>query len=148
MKTKLPKLILLTLLTVFSINLLTLNTIPASAEDVCSSNAPQVVKDANGCSKTGDKLPSTITNILYVVISVLGIVAVIFVLIGGYNYMTSAGDANKVKKGKETILYACIGLVICALAFVIVNWTISAIDGKSAPSTNTTQNDKEKESDD
>lgn len=68
-----------------------------------------------------------ITTILNAIIGVLGIVAVIVIIIGGISYMTSAGDAGKVKKAKDTILYGVIGLIICALAFAIVNFVIGNI---------------------
>jgi len=41
--------------------------------------------------------------------------------------MTSNGDATKLEKAKKTILYACIGLAICVLAFAIVNFVIDKI---------------------
>lgn len=75
----------------------------------------------------GDTLQTDITNILNVVIGVLGLVCVIVIIIGGVNYMTSTGDAGKVKKAKDTILYGVIGLVVCALAFAIVNFVIGSI---------------------
>ena len=71
-----------------------------------------------------DDFITTITNIISAVIGVLGIVAVIVIIIGGINYMTSSGDAGKVKKAKDTILYGVIGLVICVLAFALVNFVI------------------------
>ncbi|MBR2831059.1 hypothetical protein IKE83_01745 [Candidatus Saccharibacteria bacterium] len=80
--------------------------------------------------KVGDKtdsLVSNVTGIINGVIAALGIVAVIVIIIGGVNYMTSAGDASKVKKAKDTILYGVIGLVICVLAFAIVNFVIANI---------------------
>jgi hypothetical protein len=54
-------------------------------------------------------------------------VAVIMIIIGGVNYATSQGDAAKVKKGKDTILYGIIGLVIAILAFAIVSFVLSAL---------------------
>ncbi len=74
-------------------------------------------------------LEDNITNILNGVIAVLGLVAVVVIIIGGINYMTSSGDAGKVKKAKDTILYGLIGLVVCVLAFAIVNFVISNIIG-------------------
>lgn len=76
---------------------------------------------------TDTNLKDSVTNIINVIIGVLGIVCVVVIIIGGINYMTSAGDAGKVKKGKDTILYGVIGLVICALAFAIVNFVISSL---------------------
>ena len=41
--------------------------------------------------------------------------------------MSSSGDAGKVKKAKDTILYAVIGLIVSALAFVIINFVLNDI---------------------
>ena len=76
-----------------------------------------------------DTLDVTVINILNAVIGVLGIVAVIVMIIGGVLYMTSSGDAGKVKKAKDTILYGVIGLIVVALSFAIVNFVISNIIG-------------------
>ncbi|MBR5046520.1 hypothetical protein IKX73_02760 [Candidatus Saccharibacteria bacterium] len=95
--------------------------------DICSSSAPHDVKEAAGCFSSGN-LSNVVVNIINIVIGLLGIVAVIFIIVGGVTYMTSRGDAAKTKKAKDTILYACIGLVVCALAFVIVNFAINIIN--------------------
>lgn len=80
-------------------------------------------------------LDTAVGNIVKNVILSLGIVAVVVVLVGGVMYMTSAGDAGKVKNAKNTILGGVIGMVICALSFAIVNFTITnIISGSSAPS--------------
>ncbi len=70
-------------------------------------------------------LGNSIQNIINAVIGVLGLVCVVVMIIGGVNYMTSSGDAGKVKKAKDTILYGMIGLVVCVLAFAIVNFVIA-----------------------
>lgn len=114
-------------------------SLPVFAEDcsnICSPNCtsvPPTVKDSYGCtSNTSDKLPGTIQKIVNAVILVLGTVAVVFIVIGGVQYMTSAGDPSKTKKAKDTILYATIGLIICALSFAIVNFVIvKLLDGPS-----------------
>lgn len=76
-----------------------------------------------------DNVENSIINIINAIIAVLGIVAVIVIIIGGINYMTSSGDAGKVKKAKDTILYGVIGLIICVLAFAIVNFVIGNLLG-------------------
>lgn len=75
----------------------------------------------------GNTLKTDVTNIINMVIGVLGLACVVVLIIGGVNYMTSSGDTGKVKKAKDTILYAIIGLVICVLAFAIVNFVIGSI---------------------
>ena len=86
-----------------------------------------VGQKANTVGDNGSDLVGAITGIINAVIAVLGIVCVIVIIIGGINYMTSSGDAGKVKKAKDTILYGVIGLVICVLAFAIVNFVIKNI---------------------
>ena len=79
----------------------------------------------------GDTLVTSITDILSAVIGVLGIVCVVVMIVGGVSYMISSGDAGKVKKAKDTILYGLIGLVICVLAFALVNWVVVGVLGNS-----------------
>lgn len=74
-----------------------------------------------------------ITNtILYIV----GTVAVIMLIIGGIKYVISGGDGKKVTDAKNTVLYAIIGLVVCFLAFAIVNFVISALPSSSETKSN------------
>ena len=56
-----------------------------------------------------------------------GIVAVIFMIYGGIQYVTSSGDTTKVTKAKNTIMNAAIGLVITILAAAIVNLVITSL---------------------
>ena len=132
MKTKLIKPIVASLVTLC----LALSPIAVFADqcssEVCSGNYPDSVKSACGCS-TGDSdtLPNVVVNILNGVIAVAGVIAVVFVVVGGVQYMTSSGDAGKVKKAKDTILYAVIGLAVCVLSYAIVNFVIlNLIGGK------------------
>ncbi len=80
---------------------------------------------------TGDTFSSSFQGILNAIIGVLALVAVVVMIVGGVSYMTSSGDAGKVKKAKDTILYGLIGLVVCVLAFAIVNFVISQIIGSN-----------------
>jgi len=69
--------------------------------------------------------PMVWTVINWVLIAV-GIVCVVFIIIGGIRYATSGGDPEKTKSAKNTILYALIGLAISVLANVIVQIVFSA----------------------
>ena len=75
----------------------------------------------------GGDLGSIVTKIINVAMGVLGVVCVIMLIVGGYNYTMSGGDATKVTKAKNTILYAVIGLVIALLALAIVNFVLTNI---------------------
>ena len=83
-------------------------------------------KKVNSVQNTNN-LQTNVGNILTAIITILGVFCVIFVLVGGVQYMTSAGDTAKTEKAKKTILYALIGLVVCALAFGIVQFVIQSV---------------------
>jgi hypothetical protein len=99
----------------------------ADCTDPCNCpNIPEDVRIASGCvsGNTDDKFEIVVINIINGIIGILSIVAVAVIIIAGVQIMTSAGDAGKVKKGKDAILYASIGLAVAALAAVIVNFVI------------------------
>ena len=79
----------------------------------------------------GNTLISDVTGILEAIIAALGLACVVVMIIGGVNYMTSSGDTAKVEKAKKTILYGLIGLIVCVLAFVIVQFVIGTILGNA-----------------
>ena len=72
-------------------------------------------------------LMETLNTIISVVVGVLGLLAVAMIIYGGFMYTTSAGDASKIKKAKDTITYGVIGLVIALLAFAIVNFVLKSV---------------------
>lgn len=96
----------------------------AAKDDVCSGIGS--VSGTGGCSApagtpTPNKIVSAAINILSVVV---GIVSVIMIIIGGIKYATSSGDANNISSAKNTIMYAIIGLVVAALAQVMVRFVL------------------------
>ena len=65
---------------------------------------------------------SIVTNLL---LGIAGSIAVIFIIVGGIQYATSAGDDGRVQSAKNTILNAVIGLVITVMAYAIVNFLLN-----------------------
>ena len=98
-------------------------------------NTTYISTASSGNGGDGD-LMGTVTQIVNVALGLIGLVAVVMIILGGFSYTTSAGDAAKVKKAKDTIMYGVIGLVIALLAFAIVNFVLVAIFG-SGTSTST-----------
>ena len=75
----------------------------------------------------GTNLMTVLQTIINVALGVIGFVAVVMIIMGGVQYTTSSGDAAKVTKAKNTILYGIVGLVIALLAFAIVNFVLTNI---------------------
>ncbi|MBR2710041.1 hypothetical protein IKF02_00185 [Candidatus Saccharibacteria bacterium] len=81
---------------------------------------------------TGTNAKDMVTGMISWAISIAGVVSLIFIVIGGVNYTTSAGDPSKIQKAKQTILYALIGLAIVALAEIITAVVSSTIRDAAA----------------
>ncbi|MFH1354433.1 MAG: hypothetical protein ABIH36_04035, partial [bacterium] len=63
----------------------------------------------------------SIVAVLNALLALAGIVAIIFVVIGGVRYLTSQGDEDAVALAKNTIIYALIGLLVIFISAVVVN---------------------------
>jgi len=55
----------------------------------------------------------------------LGIIAVTVILLGGFKWMTSAGNEDKVAEAKQLIVSGVIGLIIILAAFAIVQFIVT-----------------------
>jgi hypothetical protein len=78
-------------------------------------------------SDATDKINSLIHTVVNLLSAIVGIVAVIMIIVGGLRYITSGGNDTSITSAKNTILYAIIGLIIVALAQVLVRFTLSKV---------------------
>lgn len=65
-----------------------------------------------------------VTNVVEILLQVVGYVAVGFIIVGGFKYITSQGDAAGVKQAKDTITRAIVGLVISIVSVLILNLVV------------------------
>lgn len=61
------------------------------------------------------------TNVLTLLLSISGIVAIIFLVVGGLTYITAYGEEKRVETGKKIITYSIIGIALIMGALVIVS---------------------------
>lgn len=81
----------------------------------------------NGADSAHDPTTPTSLTAEFKVISntligLVGAIAVIVIIFGGFRYVTSTGDAGRIKQAKDTILYGVIGIVVALLAYAIVRF--------------------------
>ncbi|MBX4190707.1 pilin [Candidatus Saccharibacteria bacterium] len=112
---------------------------PAFAQDaqeqinngLCAGSNLQLTDNPGQCQITKRDAIGKLNHIVHTIINLLtaivGIVAVIMIIIGGFRYITSGGNDTSVTAAKNTILYAIIGLVVVALAQVLVRFTLSKL---------------------
>ena len=84
----------------------------------------------NGCGATNGTSENGVQSILKEAVNifslvVVGIVAVVMIIVGGFKYITSGGESSKVSGAQSTILYAIVGLVVVVLAQLIVHFVLS-----------------------
>lgn len=117
-----------------AVALASLVSLPAGAVDCPDGSYNGTADTLEQCnmSDTGNTLMGTASNLLNIVVGVLGLVAVVVIILGGVQFLTSSGDPGKVKKAKDTILYGVIGLVVAILAFAIVNFVLTSVSGAGA----------------
>lgn len=82
---------------------------------------------ANSTTEAQGQVDTIITTVINIFSLVVGVVSVIMIIIGGLKYITSGGDSGNVSGAKNTILYAIIGLVIVALAQIIVKFVLGKV---------------------
>ena len=117
-------------------------TVSAENAGPCTGDTPNI----NGCLDTGACLSTDqqqcaasqdpngsvnriLTTIINVFSLVVGIIAVIMIIIGGIRFVLSGGDSNNVSAARNTIIYAIVGLVVVALAQVIVHFVLNRVQG-------------------
>jgi hypothetical protein len=54
------------------------------------------------------------------ILQVIPIFSVVFIIIGGFQMVTSAGNEERLLKAKRTVIWAVLGLVVAMLAFSII----------------------------
>ena len=105
---------------------------------------PQGTCPAGLCSRNGLCLPpsqyttgiaskTTLTSFLLELVKILlsfaGLVAVVMLVLGGYWYMAAGGNEEMSEKGKKTIINFVLGLVVIILAYTIVTIIASTLTG-------------------
>lgn len=87
------------------------------------------IKTLADCNLANDDkdLMVTATDIVNVIVGVVGVIAVFVIVLGGIFFVTSTGDAAKTKRAQHTILYGVVGLIIALLAYAIVNFVLKNV---------------------
>ena len=84
--------------------------------------------EVGGSTGLGSRdLKETITQVLNVLLGFLGIIAVIVILLGGFKWMTAAGNEEKVEEAKKLLGAGIVGLVIILAAYAIATYVINVI---------------------
>lgn len=85
-----------------------------------------------GGGQTGiTRVSDFIIFIINILLALAGLVAVLFLVIGGFQYIASRGNEEATEAAKKTIFNAIIGIVVIILAFVIVRVISNALTNRT-----------------
>lgn len=122
------KLLTITLAAVCCLFVLAIVPEIASAQSPKDAACEGLQLTGGSCTGGSSSLNDTIETVINILSLVVGVAAVIMIIVGGLKYITSTGDSASVNSAKNTILYAVIGLVIVAMAQVIVRFVLTNIN--------------------
>ncbi len=102
---------------------------PIGGNLACGADLTTTEGDCQESTAVGtERIQLIVTTIVNIFSIVVGIVAVIMIVVGGFKYITSGGDSGNITSAKNTIVYAVIGLVIVALAQFIVKFVLNKVN--------------------
>ena len=113
-----------------TIGLLLVGYAPAAmAQLISPQDMPGNIQQATGGETSARSL---IVNIINFFLFFLGLIATIMIIYGGVQYVTGAGEQDKVDGAKKIIMYAIVGIIVVLLSFAIVNTVLQAGSGSQA----------------
>lgn len=118
--------LILVFLAVFVVSLVNQGTVLAQCADRAKDGSAilqQTNLPTTGCGSSTD----TLTRIVRFVFAVMAMIALLFVVVGGFKYVISGGDSNAIASAKKTITYAVLGLVIGLSVFLITGYIINQV---------------------
>lgn len=74
-------------------------------------------------------IPTLAGRIINAVLGIVGSIALVMFIYGGFSWMTAAGNQEAVTKGKNILIWATVGLIVIFSAYALVNFVFTAIGG-------------------
>lgn len=70
-----------------------------------------------------------VVNIINFAIGIIGIVALVMFIYGGFVILTAHGNADQMKKGAHTLVYAVIGMIVVLTSYSVLSYIFSQVYG-------------------
>jgi cytochrome bd-type quinol oxidase subunit 2 len=93
--------------------------------EACKNAKGDAATGAICSDQEGQDLQLTAKNLINVGLWIVGVASVIVIIVSGIYYVISAGNADTVKKAKNALVYAVVGLVVALLSYTIVNYVVN-----------------------
>lgn len=88
----------------------------------------QVCAGIGGCDNSGQRSVSDVVKLVVNILStIVAVAAVLVIVFAGFRYVIAMGDSSKIASAKDTIVFALVGLIVAAMAQVIVRFVLNKI---------------------
>jgi len=67
-------------------------------------------------------------KIIKSVLGLIGIISLLYFITGGFMWMTAGGNSEKVKKGRDTLIWATLGLLVIFSSYTVVRSTLDILN--------------------
>jgi len=74
-----------------------------------------------------DDIPFLVGNIINYILGILGVLALVMFISGGIMWMTSGGVPDKIKKGRDTLVWAILGLALIFFSYGLLDFILKAL---------------------
>jgi hypothetical protein len=81
---------------------------------------------------TSDENPtvqSLIGKVIKAIMGLIGSIALVMFVYGGFIWMTASGNKERVQKGKDVILWSILGLVVIFSSYAIIRFVLGILEG-------------------
>ena len=112
---------------ILSLSLVTMIALPLVVNGQVDEIAPKMEDVMLDTGLNRSDLVEVVNAIIKIALSFLGIIAVVIILIAGFEWMTAGGNADKIAGAKQKMLAGVGGLVVIFLAYAIANFIIEQL---------------------
>ncbi len=99
----------------------------------CQSNSPnrgECEKEGNTelCNPIGvSDVSSIVAKIIRIFLGILGALSLVMFIYGGFLMLASAGKADSIKKGQQTLIWAALGILVVFASYVILKFFFEVV---------------------
>ncbi len=88
----------------------------------------------NPLGEGNDDPRKIVGNIIRAMLGIVGSLALAVFIYGGFNWVTAAGNEDKISQGKSMIIWASFGLLVIFFSYALVTFILGAIVGTATGS--------------
>jgi len=95
-----------------------------------AENILDTVAGSNGAGLPDKKVTEIVSNVIFALFSIVGVIFLVLMIYGGYTWMMARGDEAHAQKAKDTIRHSVIGMIVIVAAYAITKFITSYLLGQ------------------